>query len=665
MFFLSASELWSEQLPLTFTDSANREITLERTPRRVVSLVPAMTEILVRLGAADSVVGITIPSILPPETAGKAIVGGFFHPDIDRVAELRPEVVFYGSLHEQAIAGLLDKAVCIRLTPRTIDESFADIRLLGKIFNASDKAAALIAEQQHELDVIALKVANIPANERQRVIRLMGTEPLMVPGDDSFQNEYIRRAGGIAPQFGHNGNIIPISLAQWQQFNPQIIYSCGRSRTFPLLQQPGWRDVDAVRNQRILFFPCELTCRLANGSGAFVSWLSASIYGEAFSKEDQYALAQEIVDRRALPIDLASVRQAEIITSNIADFRNKTLVVSFNRPMTVVSTLEGQKSGITAVANHFFPPPAWGLSHPRGLAGMRETDLRVLGLDTDSTAMLFTGVDMDNLAVIKKSWRQMEVIALVTAGVEGNAMRMGTDIGSFYEPEAPDTIAKPGTINILLLSNMKLTPRAMTRAIISATEGKTAAIEDLDIRSSYSGGSHSATGTGTDNIIVAEGEGQIIDATGGHTKMGELIAATVHDGVLEAIRRQNGLTAGRSIFKRLEERNIDLSKICHNDSALRTRVEQLLLQPRYASFLAAAFTISDEYERGLISDLAAFNSWCQAVADAIAGRPVILGEAADLDLPPVLAKAMAVFLGDHARTGTIGNIAQATQPVEK
>ena len=92
---------------------------------------------------------------------------------------------------------------------------------------------------------------------------------------------------------------------------------------------------------------------------------------------------------------------------------------------------------------------------------------------------------------------------------------MAEDIGSWYEP---------GTINMILLTNMRLTPRGMQRAIISATEAKTAALQDLDIRSSYTPMVNPATGTGTDNIIVVQGAGTRIDNAGGHSKMGELIA---------------------------------------------------------------------------------------------------------------------------------------------
>jgi len=662
LLLLQPVELLSGQRPVTFTDSAGEGITLDTPPERVVSLVPSITEIVLGIGGADAVVGITYHSLPGLETAGKEIIGGFFRPDFDMVANLRPDVIFYADPHKEQITRFRDNAILIRLTPRTIAESFEQIQLLGRIFNKETRSAAIIAEQQRQLEVIALKVAKIPEAERQRVIRLMGDEPFMVPGDDSFQNEYIRAAGGIAPKFGTNGNSIPITLAQWQQFNPQVIYGCGSpDQGLAALQQPGWRDVDAVRDNRVLFFPCELTCRLAGQSGTLVSALSSGIYSDSFSNSDNYVLDEEVVARQPLHLNLDYLRQAEIITSNIKDFHNKTLALSFKTPMRVVSTLEGQKEGILTVANHYFPPPSWVLDQGQGLAELRESTSKILGLSPDSTAMLFTGADMANLAVVKKSFRDMEVVALITAGVEGNSVRMGSDTGNYYEPgdsKKTDKTDKPGTINILLLTNMQLSSRAMTRAIISSTEAKSAALQDLDIRSSYTSPHHSATGTGTDNIIVVEGRGPAIDATGGHTKMGELIGHAVYDGVQEAIARQNGLTTDRSLFKRLEERKIDLSTLCQGDPQLRSDVEQLLLQPRYSSFLAAALAISDDYERGLVSDLTSFDEWCrtllsgsQPTAGAILPAPP---DTAAKELPLVIRKALAVVLGAAQPASTAG-----------
>jgi adenosylcobinamide amidohydrolase len=244
----------------------------------------------------------------------------------------------------------------------------------------------------------------------------------------------------------------------------------------------------------------------------------------------------------------------------------------------------------------------------------------VVGQDADKTTLLFTGANMRNVSVQMQQFRDMVVYALVTAGVETNAVRCGTDSGDFYEL---------GTVNILILTNMQLTPRSMTRAIIDATEAKTAALQDLDIRSCYTP-SVQATGTGTDNIIVVEGRGPKIDNAGGHSKLGELIARAVHASVLEAIGKQNGLHAKRSIFQRMRERNIELFGITsdclcgssEDKQRLVNQLEELLLQPQYAGFIESAFTLSDAFEKGLTCDLEAFELMCQDISNRVAGSTV-------------------------------------------
>ena len=618
--------------------------------------MPSITEILLRIGAEEPLKGITYHSTRPHQAAGKEIIGGFFSPDLDKVALLQPDLIFYADLHTDAIPQLAGKAQLVNLSPNSIAETFEHITLLGQIFDREDEAAAVIAEQQRYLEVISKKVAQIPADKRVRVMRLMGRSALMAPGDDSFQNDYIRAAGGIAPEFGKDGNIISVSLDEWQQFNPEVVYGCGGDRkALTILDQPGWKDVEAVKNNRVYFFPCALTCRAASHGGYFVSWLAARIYGKAFGQPENFVLPEQVVDRKPVAVDVDYINKAEILESDIKDFRNKTVALHLSEPMTVVSTIDGQKENVTTVANHYFPAPSWGLGHKQGLAALRETTLNALELDQQSTAMMFTGANMDNLAVVTKSYKEMEVTALVTAGVLGNAVRMGADTGLFYEPDSLETRKKHGTINIILLSNMQLSPRAMTRGIISATEGKSAALQDMDIRSSYSYGPNQATGTGTDNITVIEGRGIPIDSSGGHTKMGELMAKAVYEGVQQAVHKQNGVVTKRPVFQRLKERKVSFFAISNEfakgegASKLRKEVESLLLQPRYASFIKALMAISDDFEKGLVDDIGAVDYWCKAIAEEIGGKGVELKNIHDDKIALVVGKGLGALFSGAAK----------------
>ena len=83
-------------------------------------------------------------------------------------------------------------------------------------------------------------------------------------------------------------------------------------------------------------------------------------------------------------------------------------------------------------------------------------------------------------------------------------------------------------------------PNALARSLITITEGKTAALEDLKVPSSYTKEAQ-ATGTGTDSIIVVSGTAAPrATYTGGHSRIGELIGKATYAAVVEALGKQNG-----------------------------------------------------------------------------------------------------------------------------
>lgn len=635
--------------PVEFVDDRGNSLIVSQRPARVVSLVPSVSEILFRIGAGDVLQGVTYHTHFPSQAAAKQLVGGYFRPSMDVVESLQPDVIFYSSLH-QSVQDRFGKGPCllVNLEARSISDSFRHILLLGRIFDREEEAERAVREIKEALFLIAQKVEKIPREQRRRVIRLMGGEGVMTPGDDSFQNEMIRAAGGIAPVLGKEGAVVPVSREEWLEFNPQVIFGCkdDRHTAEVFLNKPGWKDVEAVQKGKIFFFPCDLTCRVSTQTGTFVSWLAARIYPDEFGRKENRIMKDEVLSTEPVNLDLDYIQKAMVARSRIQDFPHKTLIIDFKKPLTVVSTLEGKREGIETVGNHYASPPFWALGHRLGLEQIREQVYQVIGRTAERSSFLFTGADMDHLAVKRFSFRDTEVIALVTAGAESNALRTSKDEGRYYE--------SGGTINILLLPNMKLTSRAMTRALITATEAKTSALQDLDVRSSETSPVHQATGTGTDNIVVVEGTGRRIDNCGGHSKMGELIARAVYGGVQEALKKQNALVLQRNIFRRLEERKIGIfglvSPGASPDDRLRgnlaVELESLLLIPRYTSFISSAMALSDDYERGLVRDLSAYKTWCDAIAKEIAGRDIpVMKDLVNLkDGPVVLRTAFNALL---------------------
>ena len=246
-------------------------------------------------------------------------------------------------------------------------------------------------------------------------------------------------------------------------------------------------------------------------------------------------------------IDIPANIQAEarIIRGERDGYWEKVLLVSFPEARRTLSTSDGLLDARAAL-NHAGHPLLWqklgmqfmGQDGRGGKAYaeyVHENMAGLLQLDKSAVAGMSTAADLDNLAVVTQSYGPLTVTVLATAGARSNAIRTGVDAGTYIEGNTP-----AGTINIMLLTNIRLTDAAMARALITITEGKTAALQDLNVPSTYSK-TVQATGTGTDSIIVVSGtQGPQASYTGGHSKIGELIGKASHQAVLEALGKQNG-----------------------------------------------------------------------------------------------------------------------------
>jgi len=230
--------------------------------------------------------------------------------------------------------------------------------------------------------------------------------------------------------------------------------------------------------------------------------------------------------------------KAKVIYHTYQGFEVKTLLISLEDKCRVLSTREGYKE-VSFVANHYNSRPLWDYMH-RHRQEFEKWLPDILGISPERIAFMTTAADMDNLAFCESNYQEFKVCCLATAGAKDNAQRMGVDKAGQVERD-DEFESLSGTINIILLTNATLSDGAMARAIITATEAKTAALQDMDIRSTYTP-ENQATGTGTDNVIVVSGNGPLVKYTGGHAKMGELIGIVVKRAVAEAIEKQNGVT---------------------------------------------------------------------------------------------------------------------------
>jgi adenosylcobinamide hydrolase len=146
------------------------------------------------------------------------------------------------------------------------------------------------------------------------------------------------------------------------------------------------------------------------------------------------------------------------------------------------------------------------------------------------TVGMMTSARMTSFRNVRRSMQGVEIAALVTAGLS-NARRSG-DPAEHRMFECMTT--KPGTINIIILTNAILSPAAQVEAVMMATEAKAAVLQDIGATSPVT--EKTATGTGTDAVAVVNGFSMPkIVFCGKHTLFGEMLASATMEALSSSL----------------------------------------------------------------------------------------------------------------------------------
>jgi adenosylcobinamide hydrolase len=294
-----------------------------------------------------------------------------------------------------------------------------------------------------------------------------------------------------------------------------------------------------------------------------------------------------------------------------------TLIIRFTGPRKVLSTSwlnGGYREDLTAVFNHQISTGACEACHSGGsVKNYLERVARSSGLDAGTVTGLVTRAEMKNAVVSSASFRDLSVCSVVTGGIDKNAVRAGVpasyyENGNTFEPVG-------GTINTILMINADIPEYAMSRAIITATEAKAAALQQIMAPSLRSTGF--ATGSGTDMIAVVANPSsphKITDA-GTHSKCGELIGRTVIEATLAAVEKETGVSTAsqrnalirlfrygiteKSLLKEAKEHNPQYRDPDERKRFL-TAAGKWAVDPCSVTLVAAALHIVDEAEWGLL-----------------------------------------------------------------
>ncbi len=168
-------------------------------PRRVVSLVPAVTEMLFAIGAGPAVVAVSSYDTFPPDVRALPKVGALIDPDMERILSLRPDLVIVYVSQTDTQSQLARAGIrTFRYRHLGLAGVFSTIRELGTVLDRAEGGARAAATLQAQMDRLS---ARVKGRRRPRTLLVFERDPaslrgLYVSGGRGFLHDILEVAGG-------------------------------------------------------------------------------------------------------------------------------------------------------------------------------------------------------------------------------------------------------------------------------------------------------------------------------------------------------------------------------------------------------------------------------------------------------------------------------------
>ncbi|QBM28042.1 ABC transporter substrate-binding protein [Hydrogenophaga pseudoflava] len=237
------------QAALQITDDNGVVVNFERSPQRIVSLLPSLAETVCELGQCPRLVGVDRYSTFPASLTKLPQVGGGLDPNIEMIVALRPDVVLMAT---SSRAGDRLRALGIKvlaLEPKTHADVQRVMLKIGQLLEVPDAQRIWRA-----IDAAVMAAAqSLPAGARGMRVYFEVNPGPYAAGEGSFIGETLTRLGAR--------NIVPASLGPFPKLNPEYIVRAdpdlimiGQRSVDGMAQRPGWMGMRAMREQRLCVF---------------------------------------------------------------------------------------------------------------------------------------------------------------------------------------------------------------------------------------------------------------------------------------------------------------------------------------------------------------------------------------------------------------------------
>lgn len=244
--------------PINIKDDNGKEITIEKKPKKIVSLLPSTTEVLFALGLDKEIVGVSDYDNYPKAATTKQKVGSQ-DMNVELILSLLPDVIFLDKYHADSHGDVVKqlesagiKTVTVG-TQNSFAETYDSMQLIAKVTGTEAEAEKIISTMKAKVEEIKLKSKKV--EEKKKVWIEISPQPdIYTTGKNTFMNEMLEMIGAENAA-AHLEGWVKVSEEEAVNLNPDVVITTyglfTENAEQQVLERKGWQGVSAVKNEQV------------------------------------------------------------------------------------------------------------------------------------------------------------------------------------------------------------------------------------------------------------------------------------------------------------------------------------------------------------------------------------------------------------------------------
>jgi iron complex transport system substrate-binding protein len=278
--------------PVTITDDANREVTIDEEPETIVSIQASNTEIAFALGLGDKIIGVSDYDNYPAEALEIEKVGG---QDINAelVLSLLPDMALVTDYHYKTHPDVLQKFeeagidVVVVGSAVSFEDVYSNMEMIGSATGSKTEADEIVSDMKGRLQAIKDKAAASVTDKKKVWVEVSPAPDIFTTGQNTFMHEMLESIQAVNAAEDQDG-WVKMTEEEIVKLDPEVIITTyGYYVENPkdeVLAREGWAEVPAVKNGNVFDVDSDTVTRPGPRLIEGVETLAELIYPEIFKQ---------------------------------------------------------------------------------------------------------------------------------------------------------------------------------------------------------------------------------------------------------------------------------------------------------------------------------------------------------------------------------------------